>query len=151
MKISACMKRNVISIPAHATLGEAASRLVSHHIGMLPVVDEEMHPVGVVALKDLLNLSMPDFVRLVEHLDFVHEFGAVESFIPDAATLARPVSQFMRQVTTVKEECGLLRAFAIMLKHDLHDLPIVDDQGRLTGIASRVDIGTAILATWQKG
>jgi CBS-domain-containing membrane protein len=32
-----------------------------------------------------------------------------------------------------------------MQKHDLHDLPVVDDAYRLFGIASRVDVGTAFL------
>jgi CBS-domain-containing membrane protein len=37
-----------------------------------------------------------------------------------------------------------------MLQHELHDLPVVDKEGRLIGIASRVDIGATILKSWQK-
>jgi hypothetical protein len=55
------------------------------------------------------------------------------------------------EVVAVREDAGLLRAYATMLRHDLHDLPVIDQDGRLCGIASRVDIGTTILTSWQKG
>jgi CBS domain-containing protein len=55
----------------------------------------------------------------------------------------------MRPATTVEEDCGLLRAYALMIQHEMHDLPVVRDDGTLVGIASRVDIGTAILAGWK--
>jgi CBS domain-containing protein len=151
MKISQCMKRNVVSVASTASLGEAAEILVNRHVGLLPVVDERNRPVGVLGLRDLLALALPDFVHLIGDVDFVHDFGAVESKIPDAKTLARPVTTLMRPATTVREDSGLLRAYALMLQHKLHDLPVVNEEGILTGIASRVDIGTTILAGWKTG
>ena len=56
----------------------------------------------------------------------------------------------MRPVFTVDEDCGLLRAYALMLQQHLHDIPVVSKDGKLAGIASRVDIGVAILSTWFK-
>jgi CBS domain-containing protein len=43
-----------------------------------------------------------------------------------------------------------MRAYALILQHNLHDMPVVSNTGKLTGVASRVDIGTAILSTWSK-
>jgi CBS domain-containing protein len=51
----------------------------------------------------------------------------------------------------VEETGGLLHAYAIMVKHDLSDLPVVNSKGELTGIVSRVDIGTAVLSVWGSG
>jgi CBS domain-containing protein len=56
----------------------------------------------------------------------------------------------MKPAITVEEDCGLLRAYALMLQHNLHDMPVVSRDGRLAGITSRVDIGVAILSTWPK-
>jgi CBS domain-containing protein len=42
-----------------------------------------------------------------------------------------------------------MRAFAIIISHNLKDLPVVDQDGRLVGLASHVDIGTALLARWH--
>ncbi|HET7091684.1 MAG TPA: CBS domain-containing protein [Anaerolineae bacterium] len=149
MKIADCMKRDVVSITASASIGQAAARFATRHIGMLPVVEAAGHLVGVLQLRDLLTLVMPDFVQLVEDFDFVHDFGAVESRQPSPETLARPVTEVMQPPISVEATCGLLRAFAVLREHDLHDLPVVDASGRLVGIASRVDIGAALLAGWR--
>lgn len=150
MNIRECMKRNVISIHATATIREAASVMVKHHIGLLPVVDEEKKLIGVVGLRDLLNLELPDFVHFIEDIDFVHDFGAVETTRPPARTLEKPIKSLMEEVETVDEDCGLLRAYAVMAKQNSHDILVVSSDGKLMGIASRVDIGTAILSTWEK-
>lgn len=149
MKISSCMKRMVFSIPASATIGDAVGIFIDKHIGLLPVVDERGRPVGVLGLREMLSLALPSFVDLIGDLDFVKDFGAVENAQPAAEILARPVTTLMKPATTVKENSGLLRAYAFMIQHKLHDLPVVSEDGALSGIASRVDVGTAILASWQ--
>jgi CBS domain-containing protein len=143
------MKRNVFSIPSTATIRQAAALVVERHIGLLPVVDEQDKPIGVVRLSDLLSLELPDFFNLLPDLDFVHDFGAVETTRPSPKELDRPVTTLVTPVTFVEETCGLLRAYALMVKHNLHDLPVVSEDGALVGIASRVDIGAAILSAWK--
>jgi CBS-domain-containing membrane protein len=64
--------------------------------------------------------------------------------------MAEPVTTVMEPATSVQSSAGLLRAFAIINNHDLLDLPIVDDQERLVGLASRVDIGRALLSNWHR-
>ncbi len=143
------MKRNVVSIPASATIRQAAALIVERHIGLLPVVDEHNRPIGAIRLSDLLSLELPAFFNLLPDLDFVHDFGAVETTRPTPAELDRPVTTLMQSRLIVDENCGLLRAYALMVKHNLHDLPVVDVNGALAGIASRVDIGVAILSNWK--
>ena len=150
MNISDCMKRNVISIAETATVREAASILAKKHIGLLPIVNSEMNVIGVVGLKDLLSLKLPDFVRFVADVDFVHDFGAVETSSPSAEALDESITTLMKDAITVEESCGLTRAYALMLQHNLHDMPVVSVDRKLIGVASRVDIGTAILSSWEK-
>jgi len=144
------MKRNVISIHATETIGAAAQIFVEKHVGLLPVVDDERKPIGVIGLRDLLKLELPDFVNFVADVDFVHDFGAVEDTRPSTQVLNQTVQTMMRPAITVDEDGGLLRTYALMLQHNLHDIPVVSKAGQLIGIASRVDIGVAILSTWQK-
>ena len=149
MTVSSCMKRNVISIHASDTVRAAAAIFVQKHIGLLPVVDDKKKVIGVVGLRDLLMLELPDFVSFIEDLDFVHDFGAVETTRPEAESLNQPVTAIMKTVFTVEEDCGLLRAYALMLQHNLHDMPVVNKKGELVGITSRVDIGVKILSSWS--
>jgi CBS domain-containing protein len=150
MQIKDYMKTKVFSIHRDSTVWEAVQALIEHHIGLLPVVDDEGRPVGVLGMRDLIEITMPAFVKLIEDVDFVHNFGAMETVQPSEQILSDPVSKHMRAVTTVKETSGLVRAYSLMLQRRLHDLPVVSAEGKLTGIASRVDLGSAILSSWKK-
>jgi len=143
------MKRNVISISETATIGQAATILVKQHIGCLPVVDQDGHLIGLLQLQDVLSLVMPDFVNLLETFSFVNDFGAVEARQPSIGDMERKVREIMRPPIFVGEGGGLLRSFALLHKHHMLDLPVVDNFNRLVGIASRVDIGTALIAGWS--
>lgn len=150
MIISQYMKRNVVSIPATTSVREAAAIFVKKHIGLLPVVDDDNKPIGVVGMRDLLSLELPDFVSFIADMDFVHDFGAVETTRPSAQVLDTSIKLLIKPAITVDEEAGLLRAYALLLQHELHDILVVSGDGKLAGIASRVDIGAAILSTWEK-
>ena len=149
MEIGKYMKRNVVSISETSTVREAAAVFVKHHVGLLPIVDKDKKLIGVVGLRDLLALELPDFVSFIADIDFVHDFGAVETTRPPTDILGQLVKTLMSPAISVSEDTGLLRTYALMLQHQLHDMPIVSkDDEQLVGVASRVDIGTAILSTW---
>lgn len=149
MIVKNSMKKRVISILESDDLETAAKKFVTHHVGMLPVVSTEGRLVGVLQLRDLLNLALPDFTHLVEDFDFVGTFGAARNIQPSKKELARKVSEVMEEAVHVIDTCGLTRAFSLLHQHNLTDLPIVDEDDCLVGVASRVDIGTALLKTWE--
>jgi len=149
MKISDCMKLKVISSKPDLPILEAAKMLVQHHIGCLPVVNENSELIGLVRIRDLITLAMPDFIHLVENVDFVHDFGAVEDDIPDRDVLNLPISSIMGDPVAVEESAGLVRVIALMQEHTMSDMPVVDLNQHLVGIASYVDIGVALLSNWK--
>ncbi len=124
--------------------------LVTHHIGLLPVVDEQRKLLGVVGISHLLSLELPDFVRFLADVDFVHDFGAVETTRPTSEILNRSIATLMIPALSATEDTGLVRTYVLMLQQELHDMPIVSADGKLVGVASRVDIGVAILSEWAK-
>ena len=149
--IETCMKQEVVSVSPSTTVREAAHVVVERHVGTLPVVDQNGILVGMVRVEDLLAVFMPDFVALLDNIDFVHDFGAMEAPGPQDVMEAAGLTMrhLMQPPVAVDHTCGLLRAFATMLKHDLRDLLVVGPAGRLVGIASRVDIAAAFLAEWN--
>jgi CBS domain-containing protein len=68
---------------------------------------------------------------------------------PAPSLLNRPVREIMLAPESVDEKSGLMRAITILYQHELHDLPVVDAQGKLVGILSRVDVGTAFISNWN--
>ena len=148
MEVNCCMKKTIITAPVTATVSDAAYLFCTNHIGMLPVVDEAGNLVGILQLRDLLHLIMPAFVDLINDIDYVGDFGAMEDREPAEEELNTPISEVMEEATYVRDDSGLVRAFAFIHKHELIDLPVVNRKGKLVGLASRVDIGRALLTTW---
>jgi CBS domain-containing protein len=144
------MKRDVVVIHSSSTIREAAALLVERKVGTLPVVDEVGTLIGILSITDVAHIFLPDVISLIDDIDFVKDFGAINRPAPrdlkQAETLV--VDDIMEQPVSVDEECTLLRALSMMEKHDLQDLPVVTKRGQLVGIASRVDIGRALLTNW---
>jgi CBS domain-containing protein len=143
------MKKNVISIGEDATLLEAARVLAKKHIGTLPVVDSGGQLVGITSMRKIVRFFLPDFINVVEDVDFVLDFGAID--IPSPVDIKKAeriaIKEMMDEPVSIEKSSSLMRALAIMITHDLLDLPIVH-KGKLVGIASRVDIGRAFLLSW---
>ena len=150
MEVSMCMKKEIITAPVTATVADAASKFCANHIGMLPVVDESGNLVGILQLRDLLHLIMPVFVDLIEDFDYVGDFGAMEDRKLAQEELNRSISEVMEKPICVRDDSGLVRAFAFIHKNELLDLPVVNRDGQLVGLASRVDIGRALLPSWSQ-
>jgi CBS domain-containing protein len=148
MRVEECMKTDVISIGPDRTVREAATLIVQKHIGTLPVVDRRNRLIGLLTIGDVLQLFMPDFVSLLDRIDFVPDFGRLEERAISVEAAGQPVRTVMREPVSITRGSGLLRAFAKIHRHNLLDLPIVDEAHGLVGIASRTDIGTAFLGHW---
>jgi CBS domain-containing protein len=146
MQIRDSMNREVVSVVSTTTVGEAARVLVEKQVGLLPITDDANRLVGIFGLCDMLALFLPAVVDLIDDLDFVHDFGALEGVYIGPEMRAQQISDVMRKPISVGETTSLLRACTMMLQHRLHDLPVVGPNRTLVGIASRVDIGTAFLA-----
>jgi CBS domain-containing protein len=144
------MKTDVISIGPNSNVRRAAALIVDKRIGTLPVVEGDGKLIGLLTIGDVLHLFMPDFVELLDRIEFVPDFGVLEEKPLPADIAGRPVREVMGEPVSVVRSCGLLRAFAEINHRDLLDLPIVDERGRLVGIASRVDIGRAFLRHWLR-
>ncbi len=149
-QINCCMKRNVVFVGVNTTLGEAVRLMVEKKVGTLPVVDETGVVVGVTTISDIIQIFLPDFVGLLSDIDFVKDYGSLK--YPSQAAMdkeeKRLVSEIMAEPIMVNDDSSLIRALAIMHKHNLSDLPVLKD-GKLAGISSRVDIGRAFFAEWR--
>ena len=148
MIVGNVMKTRVISVGEHARLEEAVRLLVNHRIGTLPVLSDKGVVLGILNLQDVLSLALPDFVDMVQNYDFVHNFGSFELADMDEATRNMKVTDLMDPPTAIESDSGLLRTYAFMRQHELRDVPVTDSEGRLLGIASRVDVGVGFLRSW---
>ncbi len=150
-KIGNWMKREVVSITPEATLRDVAALILEKRIGTLPVIDDEGTLVGTVSITDIVEIFLPDFVAVMDEIDYVHDFGNLENTSPEDKQRAKMlhVSDVMEEPVTLEDDAGLVHALSVMDKHNLRDL-IVTRDGKLVGIASQVDIGRAFLTDFTK-
>jgi len=113
-RVESSMVADPIATEPDRTIAEAASLMQQHGISGLPVVDAEGKLVGIITRRDLL-------------------------FEDD---LTRKVRQVMTRdrLITAPVGTGLQQARAILKKHRIEKLPIVDKQGRLRGLITTKDI-----------
>jgi len=111
------MISNPVTLPPTATLQEAAEIMARFHISGIPVVDSATHKlVGILTNRD---------IRFTDQQDN-----------------SRPLSDFMTSDGLVTAPLGttLEQARAILQKHRIEKLPLVDEQGHLQGLITVKDI-----------
>ena len=117
LTIQEVMTRSVISISSEASIDEAISLLLRHHISGLPVVDEQNHITGVISERDLLGILY----------DLENGGGKID----DYAT---------KEVLCVDEDSSLIEAVDLFLSNPIRRLPVVDKNNKLVGVVSRRDL-----------
>jgi CBS domain-containing protein len=130
------------------SLAEVARLLLSSTFTGLPVVDASNRPVGVISQGDLIyKAGMPMRLGLLAESDREKVSAVLEVLAP------RQAKEVMTQPAMIIEQDKLVTdAVNLMLKKQVKRLPVVDTDGKLVGILSRVDVFHTILREcpdWQ--
>jgi CBS domain-containing protein len=118
------------------SLDEVARLLLSSTFTGLPVVDGDNRPVGVISQGDLIyKAGMPMRLGLLAQSDS-EKVGAVLETLA-----AKRAGEIMTHPPVVIEEGQLVtEAVSLMLAKKVKRLPVVETEGKLVGILSRVDV-----------
>ncbi|MGD9971782.1 MAG: CBS and ACT domain-containing protein [Desulfatirhabdiaceae bacterium] len=134
MFVSRSMTQKVISIDPDASAIEAKNLMSEHHIRHIPVVDPEKRLIGVVTDRDLRSVFPASFYKGEEQPGAVDEFKKLK--IKDVMT-RDPVS--LTPYDTIQD------ALLLIQKMRVGALPVVDKEGKLTGIISVRDLLRAFI------
>jgi CBS domain-containing protein len=122
MRVVDLMTTDVITVSPETAIKDAARLMFRNRVSGLPVCDEEGLVVGII--------TEADFLRL--------EVAREEADVP---TPVESVGQVMNQnVVTIGSDQRIGDAARTMVVHDINRLPVVDEDGRLLGIISRLDV-----------
>lgn len=132
-QVSSLMSTTVTTIPETATVEQAWQVLASNHRGQAPVVDTTGMLVGLVSRADLMapeRLPGPDSHALAWR-----------------ALLMQSVWDVMwTPVPSVSPDTDIRRVARVLLDTGLPGLPVVDEDGKVTGFVARSDILRAVVA-----
>src|ERR671935_21197 len=103
-----------VTLPPHALVSDALELMATYHISGVPITDDDGRLVGILTNRDL-------------------------RFAPDTS---QPVSALMtaRDLVTAPVGTTLSEAEAILHRHKIEKLPVVDAEGRLRGLITVKDI-----------
>lgn len=117
-------------------VGEVVRLLLSSNFNGVPVIDAQQTPVGIITQEDLIKRArMPVRLGLLADLDP----DKVESLL--GALSPKTAGEIMSQpAVTVSEDEVLTKAVDLMLARRLKRLPVVNAEGKLVGVLSRLDV-----------
>ncbi|MDF1840032.1 MAG: CBS domain-containing protein [Rubripirellula sp.] len=140
-RVKDIMSRDVVTVRAGDTIHEALTLMGENRVSALPVVDNQDHCVGILSTSDLVDMTR-DIDDDILHLDLVDPSS--KRFLLDRLTHSlgnESVQSFMSEmVATVGLETSIGTATREMLRNRIHHLPVVDENARLMGILSTLDI-----------
>lgn len=140
-RVKDIMTKDVVCLGTEATIHEALDLMVENRVAALPVVDARDRCVGIITTTDLIDLTR-DVDDDIRHLDVVNPVSnrfIIQNLIRSLGD--ESVQSFMTEsVETVNLDTTLARAAREMLRNRVHHLPVTDDDQRLIGIISTMDI-----------
>ncbi len=131
MLVKEWMSTPLITARPETTLLEAVRLMRRHRIRRLPVVDGEGCLVGIISDRDLKEASPSKATTLDVH---EHHYLFAELTVGDYMT---------RQVITVSPQDSVERAAAVMVRHKVTGLPVVEG-GRAVGMISQEDVSRVL-------
>ena len=137
-RVGDVMTRDVMSVHPGTPLGEVVRMLIRSDFRALPVVDEGGRLTGIVTNEDLVDRGgLPGRLELLAAL----RPAALENELARSGARERAAGSVMTPaVVRVREDEPLARAAELMIERRVKRLPVVDQEDRLVGIISRVDI-----------
>ena len=132
-RVDALMSTPVTTVAETATVEQAWQLLAQNHLGQAPVVSDAGVLVGLISR---VHLMSPD--RLP---------GPDSHALAWQALLMQSVVDVMwTPVPSVSPDTDIRRVARVLLDTGLPGLPVVDDDGNVTGVVSRSDILRAVVA-----
>jgi CBS domain-containing protein len=108
----------------------------------LPVLDTNAKMIGFLSIGDILKAVFPAYLSLMDLGDFTWD-GMVEDLARKCA--GRKVGELMTtRVITVPEEASLMECVDHMLKNNVKRLPVLNKEGKVSGILYERDVFYAI-------
>jgi CBS domain-containing protein len=122
-----------------------------HELPGVPVVDEDRRVVGIVTESDLVIRDEEADLHLPHHIDLLGGVVFLESMKHYEERLRRGLASTVADMMTsdpitVSVQDSVRDAARIIAERKHNRLPVVDADGRLAGVVTRVDVLAALVA-----
>lgn len=135
--VSEIMTRQVTAVGPDTSARQIAELLLGKMFKAVPVVDENQKVIGIVTSSDLLrHAGMPARLAVGERL----EAQDLQAFLDGIRREKTAVDIMTAPAVIVRDDEALGHIVQKLLQHGLKRLPVVNHEGRLVGMVSRLDV-----------
>jgi len=113
----------------------------------VPVVDRAKRVIGIV--------TIVDFLKQVDKTQHAHPpvLDRMRAFIRRTTGLTSDKPEVVGEimsapVMTAREDTHIVSLIPLFSEHNIHHVPIVDKQGRVTGMVTQTDLSVALYRYW---
>lgn len=142
LKAKDIMTKEVITVHPETEVVQAAKLLLEHNINGLPVVDKDGGLQGIICQSDLISqqrkISLPSFFIVLDSIIPISSYKNIEKELHKMAAITVGEAMTPNPIS-VGPESGLEEIATLMVKKNIHTLPVID-QGKLVGIIGKADI-----------
>ncbi len=130
IRVRDLMSSNVVSIQPQTGLMTAIQAMLDNRYSCMVVVEDRL-PAGIVTERDIVRLA--------------------PRFLGDRSFVSIPVAEVMSApVMTVSETTTLFDALVVSSSQKIRHLPVVDGQGRMTGLVTQSDLVQAHFRIFER-
>ena len=142
LKAKDIMTKEILTVYPDTEIVQAAKLMLDKHISGLPVVDKEGHLKGIICQSDLMaqqrKIPLPSFFLLLDSAISLTSPQKIENEVRKMSAI-KVFDAMTPDPITVGPETGLEDIATLMVKHNIHTLPVLD-RGWLVGIIGKEDV-----------
>lgn len=148
-KVSEIMDTSLISVTPQDDIKSVLEALREHDLPGVPVVDGDGGLVGIITESDLVisddenDFHLPHYVNIMGGIVFLESMKHFEERARKAFA-AQAVDLMTADPVTVGPDDDASEAGRLISTHHHNRLPVVDDDGKLVGVVTRVDVLAAL-------
>lgn len=144
MRVKDIMTKDLTAVRESQSLKALIFLLEKSELSGVPVIDKRGTVVGFISERDVIQAALPNYFEMLR----------TASYLPDINQLSRrleeikedPVSEYMvEDVITVDEDEEDIHVADLIIRNELNRVPVVNEDGMLTGIVQRIDLLGALL------
>jgi CBS-domain-containing membrane protein len=138
VRVAQVMTADVVSVERKTPITAVADLMAQHRVSGVPVVEVDGTVAGVISERDfLVTMGVGETGRFMEVIAACLR-GRSCLAVPLRARVAEDIMS--SPPVTVTADTPLMEVADLMTSHGVNRVPVVDEKGRLVGIASRGDV-----------
>ena len=143
------MDTSLVSVTPEDDIKSVLEALREHDLPGVPVVDGDGSLVGIITESDLVisddenDFHLPHYVNIMGGIVFLESMKHFEERARKAFA-AQAVDLMTADPVTVGPDDDASEAGRLISTHHHNRLPVVDDDGKLVGVVTRVDVLAAL-------